>query len=315
MNLSSLFFLCLFILSVSVGNASALACSEFFRIENSTALHIQNLARENFKNKISTTGYKSIEQIREGIKRGQYSVSLEDLAVKFTAGLRAPENLRDKIVSQGFKNQHELKSRGADNLEKMVDTESGIYGLSKEDFAKIPDKDKPLYGALVAFPEFSKIRNGSLDRYGFDLWITKRHVVDRSTWTTTDSWALKNDFMGFGWDKKAKLFAERDWTHIAMPAETLDLAIPFLSIEGRVHFPHKSIGPESFYRGQIMPPRSVNIVNFIEFQIWGGLKPSDISDFVFYKEPPTQEQLQAFKDAGIKVWDGRQDTGPIHLDL
>jgi len=302
-------------LATSSGSASSVACSEVFQGELLTAVRVQNIAQQNFKTKIKTTGYESVEQIRERMQSGGYynDINPASLVKKFAASLRAPEGIREKLLSEGFKNQHQLKARGTENLEKMIDTESGIVGLSKSDFAAIPEGDKPLYAALLPRPEYLSGRNRNLDRYGDDLWITRHEVMARATWTTTDSWALKNDFMGLGWDKKVKSFEDRDWTHIAMPADTLDLAIPFLTSGGQVRFPSKRGGgiSQSFYRGQIMPPMNGGTINFIEFQIWGGLKPNNISDFVFYKTPPTIEQLRAFEASGIRVWDGRQDGPPV----
>jgi hypothetical protein len=276
---------------------------------------VQALAERNFAIKVKTTGFPNLKRIKQAIdEQGDYfPVSASDLREEFTLGLRAPEQLRAYILADGFKNQHQLKARGSENLKAMVETESGILGLTEEEYAHFPDEAKALYAALVRKPEPLHSRNRNLDRYGDDLWLTDDQVINRSTWTITDSWALKNDFTGKSWDHRPKSFEERDWTHLALPTSALVMTTAYLNTDGSIHFPLKQGGSyrDPFFRGWIKPPASTSSTNFLEFQIWGGLKPTQLRNFIFYKTPPSAIDLQRLRELHIRVWDGRNDGSLI----
>lgn len=166
-----------------------------------------------------------------------------------------------------------------ENPKKMVATESGILNLTPSDFESIPPNARPIYGSLMAKPELSDQIIGPA-RYGEDLWILKEDVQERSTWTAADSWALCNDWEGRAWDHKVKSFNERDWTHLALPIDSLELTIPFPDEMGRAIAPLSPRNTDQlYYAGQIMPPRKKDQNSFIEFQIWGGVGKNEIFGF------------------------------------
>lgn len=272
---------------------------------------IQNRAELNLSSKIGTSGFATLERARSAVQTdfGTSSV-FQEFNERFVIGIRSPQSVRSLILAGGFKNQHQLLTRGDENLRKMAATESGILNLDGDTFETIPPVARPIYGSLMAKPELSEHILGPR-QYGEDLWVVKTGVMQRCTWTTADSWALYNDWDGRGWDHRQKSFSQRDWTHLALPISSIELAIPFIDEMGRTSAPIFPMRPDRpYYKGQIMPPRQKDDNSFVELQIWGGVSVNDISDLVFSNVPPSHDIAETLRKQGIKIWDGRNSVRP-----
>ncbi len=51
------------------------------------------------------------------------------------------------------------------------------------------------------------------------------------------------------------------------------------------------------------PPERAN--DYLEFQIWKEINPTDFEAIVFLDEPPSEENLKRLKELSIDVYDGR----------
>ena len=273
---------------------------------------VQERTESNLGSKIATSGFATLKEAKAAVEFDfAKSIVLQEFGKRFVIGIRSPQSVRSLISAGGFKNQHQLLARGDQNLSKMIATESGILNLDAQTFETILPAARPIYGSLMAKPDLSEHILGPR-QYGEDLWILKAGVMQRCTWTTADSWALYNDWDGRAWDHKQKSFSERDWTHLALPMSSIELAIPFIDEIGRTSAPSSPTRPDRLYfKGQIMPPRQKDDNSFVELQIWGGVNANDISDLVFSSMPRDHDTAERLHELGVKIWDGRNNTNPL----
>lgn len=236
----------------------------------------------------------------------------------FSFALQAPQQHLETILQQGFKNLHETKTGGGiENLTIRTAVELSMSGLSAEKYQSLPLSSRPKYAMLWPSVTGPLQHYTARIEYGDIVFILKNeNVKERATWSPLDSFDLLRD-QYYDDLAKGKVPKNLTWYQQFIPMSRLELATLFIHEYDKASFARKSLN-RSFMpkklkaQGEVLdfnPPERAN--SYLEFQIWGELKPQDIQAIVFLAEPPSIDSLRLLKELSIDVYDGR--TGSRHL--
>src|SRR5690606_37048372 len=252
----------------------------------------------------STTGFKTylayqrhlskIEGIDEILKQVRYE--------KTEFAMYRPHSGRWWIEKTGFKNQHVTNSsRGYHGKRGRNTVEASHMNNSYENYAKLDDDIKPKYGMLL--PDFdSGIRFDHVD-YGEDIYIFKKTVRDRVTFTLGDSLNSLERRSGVSW-RHGDVFKVDAWDKGFIPGRKSELMVPYLK-EQYTKNRYWTLRNSSIEEAKLTQYWEKN-TEYLELQYWGELKVDDVKDFIFLSEPPTKEFYQFLRSKKINVYDGRK---------
>src|SRR5262249_5004683 len=102
---------------------------------------------------LPTTGFRSLDEIGKSVAalgpQRARAVELLKAEDKLEFTMRTPGGLRDAITSNGFLNQHDVKSsRGTLDPNTRANVEASFLGISRAEYDKIPNAIRPKYGYL-----------------------------------------------------------------------------------------------------------------------------------------------------------------------
>lgn len=242
----------------------------------------------------STSGHKSPADLAKYIenfsKHGKRVLELVQNNLIVT--IRRPEGARFWIPLTGFQNQRVTdSSEGAFHPDFRNAVESQLIGKSFEEYSGESARLQPQYGEVR--PKFDILIEfkSIADRYGEDIWVLKKEVVEqRTTWTPDDSFHQPRS--------REKLTY---WNQMVLPWSHRELMAPYLlkNAESNIFFPSYS-APENFILNNYSRGD-----NYVEAQIWGPVTLQDVEAFVFTKTPPEPAFVKKLQSHGIKIMDGR----------
>lgn len=245
---------------------------------------------------------KKSSEITKRLLNGDYSIAI-----------MSPHEYLGSILSHGFRNLHETKyGGGVENLAIRKGVELSLSGMTEEQYLALPDKWKPKYAML--WPELnSSLVNITHSWYGeIALILKEKNFINRITWTPMDSFDIVKESHYKTLSAGKAIDAEKlTWYQQFIPLSRIDLATLFVHEYDKVMFrkrsENKSFMPKEISIGSLNvifnPPERAN--DYLEFQIWDEINPTDIKAIVFLDEPPSEENLKRLKELSIDVFDGR----------
>lgn len=244
---------------------------------------------------LPTTGFESIEGLRTAIKAdpGSAGVLAELDAGTMRIAMSRPSRGRFWIQHAGFQNQRVTGTSGGMNSPAKRDAaESNLLNMAVAEYQTKDDELKPQYGHVRRSPETGDpALEGGASSYGDDVYFFKAEsITDRTTFFMTDS-------LGPGYRARAE-----KWDQIFIPWKYRDLMAPFIELSldstGATKAQQRS--------SSAIPELTTESAYYIETQIFGPLRLTDVDAFQFNKTPPAGEFLAALTKQGVKIYDGRQ---------
>jgi hypothetical protein len=149
--------------------------------------------------------------------------------------MRRPQNGRWWIEKVGFQNQH-VTGSSKGTLNPDLRNQAEAFYLGKTNLKKQAEEDpeiKPNYGYLEFASPHAPLRNAVTD-YGQDIFVFKRHVLERLTLTIGDS--LENYCEIPGRPEKIEEISaietgKRPWMTLFIPWKNRILAAPFIQYD------------------------------------------------------------------------------------
>lgn len=216
------------------------------------------------------------------VGRKQLDDAAKLIAETTNVRIQLPATVLDDVLSGGVKNQHETGTTGG-KLAKNQRTaaESNMFGIGK----KAAPGDHPVYGFLQERDDHDV--PSLVSQYGGVRLTLKDHVASRTTFTVGDS---------FGPGK--------DGT-VAPPLLSAPSAHAFGSVNVGRAIPEMDAARISHGTNKVGAPYGVREVqrasrSYIEAQVHGGVKPSDIAHVTFTRDgAPTETQRARMAELGI----------------
>lgn len=210
------------------------------------------------------------------------------------------EKRREAIAERGFLNQFEHRSSGGElNRPLRREVEATYSSLTVQSYDKIPIADRPKYGFLAPLIGDKLNRNSTVEGYGADTYIFKRKKLeDRTTWAPGDTVDQRYQFDHDNGQRKIPRAARfLPWSHRA-------LLIPYLGFRKKTK--ELSVGGGDHFitlpdRRKLKLFVDTN-TDYIELQIWGKLTLDDVESFIFTKNPPAGNFLQALIERNISIY-------------
>ena len=227
-----------------------------------------------------------------GLTESEYVAKVEGVlqAVvdKASIRVRAPLSSVAAILKDGrLKSQHELKrgeTRGKYNPKMRVDQEAELFGTPKD----LPKDERPIYGYLAEGddPEMSYPAKAYVDSYGDVVLHLKDDVRDRTSTTFDDS--LQSHLAG------TSPVVPHMLDNVGLTSHTLrDDPLRRWDEAADDFRPLKSVD-------EMLP-------SYVEAQIHGGVKTSDIESIEFLSQQPSETLIEALKASGIP-WKAKSGT-------
>jgi len=232
---------------------------------------------------IPTTGYETIEKFREAAKNLLgFKLLQQD---KFELAMRRPERGRWWIERVGFHNQNVThSSNGLLNPARRAEVESARMKLTTEEFASFDFDLRPKYGVLLPSRENLNLDTDHSDQYGEDIYLFKKSIRDRVTFTLGDSLNWHRDAVKSG-----------KWNEHFIPYRFMELLSPFL--EGITTF-----SPRHDPLIAIQMNSDLHDRTYLELQYFGPMNLDDVEGFIYTDSPPAGSFLEALRSRGIKIY-------------
>ncbi len=271
------------------------------------------------KDLFHTTGFKSLNEYRKHLDKnrslfGDIVDVIRDEDVEIS--IKIPSDKRWWIPKTGIHNRYVTRNttEGYSELQRKV-SEASMSGKSFKDYSLLNNDIKPKYGLLSpkTSSNIKAVDTKNYANYGDDIYIFDIDKIrDRITWTPGDSlirhmYANNSLYQG-------KVMELESWDDLFLPWEARELSIPNFNKKynnGRLALSRGEYGT----KGNSIEIGSRKKLNFrtndmsgdyMEIQIWGPIRISDIKEFIFKENPPTGEFLEELIENKVKIFDGRK---------
>jgi len=208
---------------------------------NRIAKNFVSTSEQNFLAHFSQSGFKSMDEFRSAVgMAGPRAIRLRELLLnKARVAIRVPSRIRDLVMEQGFLNVHETGQSLKGGTSKPTARnwlESGMLGVSLQEYTEAPSQAKPKYGFVIGSKEeYSKT---PIHAYGEDVWHIDPMKLDqghRVTFFIGDSWlAAESRYPSKGWraPDPTSSFVPGLWHERLIPWKYRELLVPFI-LHGR----------------------------------------------------------------------------------
>jgi hypothetical protein len=267
-----------------------------------------------FEELLPTSGYNTYKEFQQAIDShvdsiGKVAQLIRDEDIELA--MHRPENARWWVPKVGFHNQHVTgSSKGYMGQKGRNAVEAGLSRRTYDDYAEIDNDLKPKYGLLR--PKTGSDLKAKIPGYGNDVYIMDMEKVrNRLTWTPGDSLNRLNQ-IDQSW-RSGGVKEATSWDDLFIPWQYRELMSPLLSnaVENRNTLSLTTSqtiadGIELEFKN-----RRSGSVEYLEIQIWGPLRITDVKKFIFLEKEPSGDFLQILKDNNIEIFDGRGRKDPV----
>jgi hypothetical protein len=254
-----------------------------------------------------TTGFDSYEDYLRFLKENKEKIGNEivdtilDEDIEFV--MRRPERGRWWIQRTGFHNQHVTgSSRGYMGNGERNRGESALIGVKQSEYENVNNDLKPKYGSIQVSDRAKAQRSDNSKQYGSDKYTFKKEKIKkRLTWTDGDS-------LAFAWSVD-ELKEVNFWDQMFIPWDFRGLLLPYLVGQGGLHGPNLNLAKINKDLFPTLAESPVHNIykNYLEMQVWGPLRFSDIETFEFSNIKPSGDFLDDLIAHKIKIFDGRHN--------